>query len=557
MEGYFMEKPIQKIRMHYRELQQERHSWETHWLDVRDLIEPQRGRRITGHADDTNRGDRKSYKRVNGVATRALNILASGMQSGLTSKARQWFMLSHPDQDLNKYRPVRMWYDQVQTILEGVFRRSNIYSSFLHVYKEMAAFGQGAVLLTDHPDNTLFTKPYTTGTYYMSVDEWGAVDAFFQTEWLSARQIVGKYGMDAVTSDIRHAYETGKLEARYEVVNAYLLHPEQYGLSVNENRPVASVHFLAQSGNEDRFLKVSGFYSFPVMTPRWDVIDNDVYGQSPTRDVIEDVKMLQSMAFDMLKGVKKTVSPPMRIPPELERRGLNTSPDALNVVSSMNEHAVAPLITPGMNLQHLQASIAELEGNIRDGYYNSLFLALLTQDNPQMTAREVAERHEEKLLMLGPVLERIHSELLDPVLARTYMIAYNAGLIPPPPMELEGEPVQIEYISILSQAQKAVGVNRIEQSLSFMANMAAVYPEIRHAVDPYRTLESYNNMIGVQADIFVDEDDYNQKVAQEQQQQQLAQGAATAESMANSAKVIGEADMANVRDLLTGGNLAL
>ena len=321
-----MDKPIQKVRLHYRELQQERHSWESHWLDVRDLIEPQRGRRITGHADDTNRGDRKSYKRVNGTATRALNILANGMQSGLTSKARQWFMLSHPDADLNKYRPVRMWYDQVQTILEGVFRRSNIYTSFLHVYKEMAAFGQGAVLLTDHPDRTLFTKPYTTGTYYMSVDEWGEIDAFFQSEWLTARQIVGKYGKENVNSDIRHAYETGKLETRYEVVNAYLRHPEQYGLPVDENRPVASVHFLAQSDNEDKFLKTSGFYTFPVMTPRWDVIDNDVYGQSPTRDVIEDVKMLQSMDTDVCKGVKKSVSPPWRIPPELDRRGLNTSP---------------------------------------------------------------------------------------------------------------------------------------------------------------------------------------------------------------------------------------
>ena len=174
-----------------------------------------------------------------------------------------------------------------------------------------------------------------------------------------------------------------------------------------------------------------------------------------------------------------------------------------------------------------------------------------------MTAREVAERHEEKLLMLGPVLERIHSELLDPVLARTYLIAYNAGLIPPPPAELEGEPVQIEYISILSQAQKAVGVNRIEQSLTFMANLAAVYPEIRHAVDPYKTLESYNNMIGVQANIFVDEKEYHEAVNAEKQQQQLAQGAATAESMANSAKIIGDADMANVNQLLTGGKLTL
>ncbi len=552
-----MEKPISKVRRHFKELQSDRHSYEAHWSDVRDYIEPQRGRRINSRADDTNKGNRPDTKRVNGTATRALNILASGMQSGLTSKARQWFLLSHPDPDMNRYRPVRVWFDQVQDILEGIFSRSNIYSSFLHVYKEMAAFGQGAVLLTSHPDKVLYTKPYTTGTYYMSTDEWGDIDAFFQTEYLTPRQIIALYGRENVSSDVIHAYETGKYEKRFEVVNAFLLHPEQYGIATDERRPVASVHFPASSDTDDKFLKISGYRSFPVMTPRWDVIDNDVYGQSPTRDVICDIKMLQSMDFDMLKGVKKTVSPPWRIPPELDRRGLNTSPDALNVVSSMNENAVAPLFTQQMNVQQLQMKIEAVENNIRDGYYNSLFLALLTQDNPQMTAREVAERHEEKLLMLGPVLERIHNELLDPVLARTYLIASDAGLIPPPPAELENAPVQVEYVSILSQAQKAVGVNRIEQSLTFMANLASIYPEIRHAVDPYRTLSRYNNMIGVSADIFKDEKDYQQAVAQEQQQQQLAQGAATAESMANSAKVIGDADMANVRELLTGGNLAL
>lgn len=552
--------PLEKVRQHFKELKDERSSWESKWRDCRDYIEPNRGRRLDGSgASEVNNGRKRDTKRVNETATRALNILANGMQSGLTSKARQWFLLTNPDPELNKYKPVREWYDKVQEILEDIFRASNIYSSFLHVYKEMALFGQGAILLRSHPDKILHTQAFTTGTYYMSTNEWGEVDTFFQNEWLTARQIVLAYGEENVPSYVLDAYRNGKQEERFEVVNGFLAHPEQYGVKVPGQQKVASVHFLAKSaqGVGDTFLRVSGYYSFPVMTPRWDVVDRDVYGMSPTDDVICDVKMLQSMDTDAFKAVCKSVNPPMRIPPELERRGLNVNPNALNVVSSMNEHAIAPLYTVPINIQQLQMKIQAVEQNIKDGYYNSLFLALLTQDNPQMTAREVAERHEEKLLMLGPVLERIHYELLDPVLDRTFNIAWDAGLIPPPPKELEGQPTRIEYVSILSQAQKAVGVNRIEQGLSFIANMATIYPEVRHILDPYKTVSKYCGMIGTSAEIFRSENDYQKAVATEQKQMQQAQQLEAANSMANSAKVIGDTDMTNVRELLASNGLAL
>jgi hypothetical protein len=218
----------------------------------------------------------------------------------------------------------------------------------------------------------------------------------------------------------------------------------------------------------------------------------------------------------------------------------------------MNEHAVAPLMTAQVNMQQLQMKIDRVVEGIRDGLYNSLFLALLTQDNPQMTAREVAERHEEKLLMLGPVLERIHYELLDPLIARTFALANEAGLIPPPPADVDLGATQIEYVSILSQAQKAVGVSRIEQSVQFLGNMVAVYPEVRHALNPLKAYKEYNNMIGVRAGIFASDDEYRKAVDAENQAAAAAQGAATGESLATSAKLLNDVDPANVKRLLTG-----
>jgi hypothetical protein len=156
--------------------------------------------------------------------------------------------------------------------------------------------------------------------------------------------------------------------------------------------------------------------------------------------------------------------------------------------------------------------------------------------------------------MLGPVLERIHGEYLDPVIHRVFRIAWDAGLIPPPPDELGADAVtDIEYISILSQAQKAVGVNRIEQSVQFIGTLMAAAPEARHMLKPYELVNQYNQMIGTPTKLFASEDEYESAVQQEQQQAQMASGAPVAKDLAEATKAMGDANPANVQALLGGG----
>ena len=547
-------KAIDKVRKKFAELRGERTPWEGKWREYQSYVLPSRGRFLTSSsASEVNTGSfRDVDKRVNSVASRSLSILASGIQSGLTSKARQWFLLTHPDPDISRYRPVREWYDTVQEILEGIYRRSNVYSSLLHTYVEMAGFGVGALLVRDHPDKVISCRSFTIGTYWLSTDQWFEVDGFYFIEYLTAHQLEQAYGREKLPQAVLSCLDNNKSETRFETVNAILKHPESYGLPVKDGYEACSVHFLASNPDDDDFLRVSHYRTWPVMTPRWDAVDADVYGVPPTEDIIGDVKMLQRMETDALKGIAKSVTPPMRVPPEMERRQLNLQPGGINVVSSMNEHAVGPLLAVQPNVQQLQAKIDRIEEGIRDGLYTSLFLALLTQDNPQMTAREVAERHEEKLLMLGPVLERIHYELLDPLIARTFALAVEAGRIPPPPEGIDLGSTEIEYVSILSQAQKAVGVSRIEQSVAFLGNLVSVYPEVRHALDPLKAYKEYNNMIGVRAGIFKTDEEYKQSVSAEQQQQQLAQGAEVAEPLANSAKVMSEVNPADFNRMFSG-----
>jgi hypothetical protein len=136
-----------------------------------------------------------------------------------------------------------------------------------------------------------------------------------------------------------------------------------------------------------------------------------------------------------------------------------------------------------LDLGALAADIAEVQGRIKEAFYANLFLMLAESDRREITAREIDERREEKMLMLGPVLERLHDELLQPLVARVFSIMTRNGLIPPLPRGVERSGLQVEFISILAQAQKAVATAGIERMWQFGAQIGAIKPEALDRLD--------------------------------------------------------------------------
>ena len=125
-------------------------------------------------------------------------------------------------------------------------------------------------------------------------------------------------------------------------------------------------------------------------------------------------------------------------------------------------------------------------------------------DRRSITAREIDERHEEKMLMLGPVLERLHDELLDPLIKRVFNIMSRAGMIPPLPPGLPVRGLQVEFISLLAQAQKSVATGAIEQFWQFGAAIAQQKPEALDRLDVDGAMDAYADMTGVPAAVTVD-----------------------------------------------------
>jgi hypothetical protein len=194
--------------------------------------------------------------------------------------------------------------------------------------------------------------------------------------------------------------------------------------------------------------------------------------------------------------------------------------------------------------------IQDVRGRIRSAFYADLFLMLANQTDTRMTATEVAERHEEKLLMLGPVLERLHNEMLDPMVEMTFDRMLAAGIVPPPPPDIQGQNLNVEFVSMLAQAQQAVGTNSVDRFVATLGSVAQLKPEVLDKLDADKWADAYSDMLGVDPELVVPSQEVARIRQARAQAQQQAQATETAPQIAQAAKNASQVDAAGLQDVM-------
>lgn len=504
-------------------LEQEFQLWRPQFLELQKYVRP-----TLGFFDDQpNSGKAPDYQAlINGTPSRSVRILAAGMTSGLSSPARPWFRLGTPDEDLNQFQAVREWLDLVQSRMLTIFAKSNIYF-FLHkLYEELGTFATGCGILLDDFDAILRGRNFTCGEYFLGTGKNGRVTDFGRYSFFSVGQLVDEFGLENVSASVRSLYDQDQLDRWVKV--AHLIEPNRRAVPGKEgkrNFPYAS-HYWEWGSPETDFLRQDGFRTFPVLAPRWDLTtSNDYYGKGPSWEALGDIRMLQKLEMDYLLAVEKLGNPPMQADASVEK--INTLPGGITRSSSTNRDAgVRPAYEINPNLEHMQLKIRAVEMAVEAWFYTDLFLMLAQNDNGQMTAREVAERHEEKLLMLGPVVERLIGELHNPLIDRTFDLMLLRRIVPPPPQELQGMELKVEYISVLAQAQKMVGVAGLSQSAAFLGTLQPLKPDIIDVYDLDEMAIQYGTQTGLPPKIIRAPDEIaaiRKQRADAQAQQQLAE----------------------------------
>ena len=520
-------------------LKTERSSWFSHWNEISTRLMPRAGRFFV---QDRNKGNKRHNQIYDSSATQALSILAAGMMSGMTSPARPWFRLTTGDDDLDSYQPVKIWLDQVTRLMLKIFQGSNTYRALHSMYEELGGFGTAASIMVPDFRSVIHHHPLTAGEYAITTDWRGDVSTLYREFQKTVGQIVKEFGYKACSPTVQNLYDRGTLEAWVTIIHAIEPRADR-DPSKNDPQNMAwkSVYFEI-GGNQQHCLRESGFKRFPALVPRWVVRGGDIYGESPAMTALGDINQLQHQQLRKAQGIDYKTRPPLQAPTSMKNRDVEMLPGGITYVDSANPHGgIRSAFEVNIDLQHLLGDIRDVRERIRSCFFADLFMMLANQTDARMTATEVAERHEEKLLMLGPVLERLQNELLDPLIENTFDAIMEAGIAPPAPDELQGRPLNVDLIGMLAQAQRAVGTNSIDRFVGNLGAVAQFKPEVLDRFDSDRWAEVYSDSLSLDPQIIVPRDQAQAIREQRAQAQAQAQQAALAEQQASTAQKLASA----------------
>lgn len=554
------------IFLRWKRLEDDRSSWRSHWIEISDYLIPRRGRYLI--ESQSTKGRKRSNKIVDNTGGQSLRTLAAGMMSGMTSPARPWFRLQTPDPELMDAAGVKDWLGQSERVIRTILTRSNFYNSVSTIYTELGAFGTGALYRRRHPTDIVSFRPFTAGEYVIAEDEYGNVDTLGREFTMSVSQLVEQFVIQRdgtedwsnVSKTVKRLWDQKNYDERIEVI--HLIQPRRME-DRDLTRPLDPKNkafmdvYMEKGADGDKLLQENGFDRFPAYCPRWDVLGGDVYGVSPGMEYLGDIKQLQHEQKRKAQAIDKMVNPPMVGSISLKGKPSTVLPGGTTYVDpQQGSQGFQPAYLVQPRINEMMMDIQEVQSRIQRGFYADLFAMMINSDRRMMTATEVAERHEEKLVLLGPVLQRLNTELLDPLIEDVFLFAYEAGMLPPPPPALEGVDLEVKYISLLAQAQEAVAAASIERTFSFAGNLSAVFPDIVDNLNADEAIRNYGEILGTSPEILRDADEVEAIRAQRREAQQAEQQMMQLQQGAQAAKVLSEADTQNpnaLTALLQGG----
>lgn len=511
--------------------------------------------------------ERSSWRKiVDNTGKDALKVLAAGMLSGTCSPSRPWFVIEASDPYLKKDTQVKQWLKELQDSCYATFAKSNVYRTVHNCYLQEGAFGTCAALAPRSKDAQLMDLiPMTFGEYAITVDSFNKPNGVYRKFKLTVENMIAYFGEDSVSDTVKSAYNNDNLDQEFTIHHAIYQRVGAKGFGA-KNMPYASIYF--EPSAQDKLLRESGLESFEVICGRWTVSSSDIYGESPASECFGDMRALQKAHQQVAKGVDYQVSPPMLLPDYLKGQEKETLPNGIAFYKpnpSSQTAQVQPMMNVQFDLNGLMNQIAQSQARIDRAFYKDLFLMLDQYDQGKMTATEVYERKAEKMLMLGPVVERQIDELLRPLveLCVERVLDSSQYLQETAPEAIQGKDIKIEFVSILALAQRATGASNLERMLSIVGNVAQVDPQVLDKFDTDKFIDEYAEIIGASPMIFRDPKVVEQIRADRAKQQQVAQQQAllqqqadTQNQNANTARTVSEINPQTINELAVEGGFA-
>ena len=575
-----------KVRLENRKMQLniDRYTWWPNWSDLGMHFRPYRGRWLVNDASDTNKGWRRNWQIVDSTPLITNNICAAGLLAGTASPSRPWFGYEFDDEGLMEAKGVKEWLAAVTKANRDILAQSNFYNALFECLGEYGVFGVmslgrewSPVRDMTEPDLPHF-NPYTIGSYYIANDKYRRVNTFFRDFRWTVNQIVAKFATGPLDEDESWANISlrtrGLWDARQRDTWVDLVHAIEENLdrqtgklgwqgmrfrSIYYERGGEPDRILKDSAfneaDEKKLLRIGGFRNFPVFSARWYTNSEDAWGRGWAMDALGDARALQLQQRRKAQAIDKLVDPPMVADAALRnQRTSMLAGDVTFIAPEGGAVGFKPAYEVRPDLQGILEDIRETQERIKSIGYADIFAMFIQAEKTgtPITAAEVNAKQQEKLLMLGPVLEQMNYDLFNPLHEWLFAEGMRHGKYPQIPPAIGKATLRVKYVSILAQAIQAVTAQSIEKFSGFVGTVLTMTAQAAQnptadKVDFDEMIEEYGKALGVpphivrsDADVQQIRDQRAQAQAQQQQQEAEAQDAQNANLHAKTGQLMSQ-----------------
>ena len=508
-------------------LMEKRSNWESHWQEVSDLMLPRKAEITKERA----RGDKRHTQIFDATAIHALELLAASLHGMLTSSANRWFSLRFKETQLNESDEAKEWLEDATQRMYDVISKSNFQQEIFECYHDLIAFGTSCLMIEEDQEDVLNFSARHIKEVYIQENKKGFVDTLYRRFKMPAQAAVSKFGFENVSREVQNTANKNPFD---DIDLVHVVRPRidfDPNKKDKKNMPFQSIYFEYGTGH---IISLGGFKENPYVIPRYLKASTEQYGRSPGMNALPDVKVLNKMVENSLKAAAKQIDPPLLIPDDGMLAPIRMSPGSINYYRSGSRDRIEPL-----NI-NANTSITINNENQRRDAINKMFHIdqLVVTENRNMTATEVVQRQEEKMRILGPVLGRLQSELLSPLITRVFNILLRNGLFLQSPDILQQQELKIEFVSPMALAQRGQELQSLMRGLEIFGSLAQTMPVMDY-IDENGLVKNIIDILGLPARVIKSDAEVEQirteRAEQEAQQMEMQQQMAETQMAKNAA----------------------
>lgn len=484
-------------------------------------------------------GDKPSWDVFDDTATQSNLILAAGLSGYMTNSAQRWFELRTRRESLMESSAVKSFFSESADIMYSVFANSNLYQQLHECYIDLGSVGTAAIYEEDDPRDFVRFYARPPKEIYILEDAREEVNMVFRKFTMTSWQAYEFFGKECGATITKCVEEEKDFNKPFEFIQ-YVCprHSRDVRKIDNKNKPIAS-YWVSLA--DKKIVRESGFEEMPYFCPRFYKNSGEVYGYSALYTCYPDVTMVNKAVETYIKGAEIAIYPPWIVENDGMMGTLDLRAGAINYQRQpMSQGQVIQPLRSGSNTQVGLDFIQRVEDKIRRAFFVDLFLMIAQA--PQMTATEVIERTQEKMLIIGPILGRLQGELLNKIIYRTFNILLRRGELPEVPEELQGQAWDVVYVSPLAKAQRAVQARDMQTFLAVVGQMAAFVPEAIDKLKVDTIVDKFGKVYSVDPDIIAGDDEAGEKRAVRAEQMMQAQKMAMLQQGADIAATAGQAE---------------